>query len=81
MAILTTRIRYLTAHLQKHKKDKNTLRALQHILNRRRKALREVAKGSQEEYRDLIDRLELRDMLKGERESTNKYDNLDGGRK
>ena len=29
VAILTTRIRYLTAHLQKHKKDKNTLRALQ----------------------------------------------------
>ena len=37
VAILTTRIRYLTAHLQKHKKDKNTLRALQVRKRRRRK--------------------------------------------
>jgi hypothetical protein len=45
-------------------------------LNRRRRALREVAKTSQEEYRDLIQRLGLRDMLKGEREGSNKYSNL-----
>ena len=69
VAALTARVEYLTAHMQKHRKAKHSLRGLRHVLNRRRKALREVSKRSMEEYRALVDRLGIRDIIRAENEA------------
>ena len=61
VALLTSRIRYLTEHFKSHKKDFHSRRGLQALVNKRRKLLRYVKSKSLERYRDLIKRLELRD--------------------
>jgi small subunit ribosomal protein S15 len=44
IALLSDRIKHLTAHLQKNKKDCHTKRGLLALVNRRRKLLKYLAK-------------------------------------
>lgn len=61
VALLTSRIKYLTEHFKSHKKDFHSRRGLQALVNKRRKLLRYLKSKSMERYRNLIKRLELRD--------------------
>lgn len=61
VALLTSRIKYLTEHFKVHRKDFHSRRGLQALVNQRRKLLRYLKRNSIDRYRDLIKRLELRD--------------------
>lgn len=61
VALLTSRIKYLTEHFKTHKKDFHSRRGLQALVNQRRKLLRYLKSNSLNRYRELIKRLELRD--------------------
>lgn len=61
VALLTSRIKYLTEHFKVHRKDFHSRRGLQALVNKRRKLLRYLKANSINRYRDLIKRLELRD--------------------
>ncbi len=60
VAVLTERIRYLTTHLSKHKKDHATRRGLLMLVGRRAKLLRYLKSKSHKRYVDLIQSLGLR---------------------
>ena len=60
VALLTERIRNLTAHLQVHVKDHATRRGLMKLVGQRRRLLNYLQKTDIESYRELIKRLELR---------------------
>ena len=60
IAVLTARIKELTEHLKKHKKDHSTRRGLIAMVNRRRKLLDYVNRKDHTRYLELIKRLELR---------------------
>lgn len=60
VALLTQRIKHLTAHLSGHKKDHATRRGLLKLVGRRAKLLRYLARSSPERYRKLIESLGLR---------------------
>ena len=54
VAILTERIRNLTAHLQTHKKDKGSRRGLLRLVSQRRKLLDYTRNVSEERYQNMI---------------------------
>lgn len=60
VAVLTERIRYLTDHLSRHKKDHATRRGLLMLVGRRTKLLRYLRSKSHQRYVDLIQSLGLR---------------------
>ncbi len=60
IAILTTRIQNLTAHMQKNKKDYSTRRGLLGMVSRRRRLLDYVRKHDADRYLDLLERLNIR---------------------
>lgn len=60
VAILTTEINELNAHLQIHKHDHHSRRGLLKKVGRRRNLLKYLAKKDVERYRTLIKRLGLR---------------------
>jgi small subunit ribosomal protein S15 len=60
VAILTTRIRNLTEHLKKHKKDHGSRRGLLKLVGRRSALLRYLRSKSYGRYVNLVDRLEIR---------------------
>ena len=60
VTLLTARIKYLTEHLNKHKKDFATRRGLIKMVGRRRKLLRYLASASPERHAQLIERLGLK---------------------
>ena len=60
VALLTHRIRQLTEHLSKHKKDHATRRGLLMLVGRRTKLLRHLAKRDLGRYQSLIASLGLR---------------------
>ncbi len=60
VALLTERIKYLTAHLQEHKHDYHTRRGLLKLVGQRRRLLRYLNKRDVNRYRALIGRLGLR---------------------
>ena len=60
VAVLTERIRNLTQHLGTNKKDQHSKRGLTLMVNRRKKLLAYIKKGSLKEYEDLIKKLGLR---------------------
>ena len=60
VALLTSRIRYLTDHLQTHKGDHHSRRGLLRLVNQRRSLLDYLKNKDIERYRGLIDRLGLR---------------------
>ena len=60
IALLTERIRHLTAHMQVHKKDFHTQRGLLMLVGRRRRMLDYLRRNDVERYRALIAKLGLR---------------------
>ncbi len=60
VAILTERIKYLTEHLQTHKKDFHSRRGLLIMVGQRRRLLDYVKSREQSRYETLIQRLGLR---------------------
>ncbi|MDU4781330.1 MAG: 30S ribosomal protein S15 [Veillonella sp.] len=61
VAILTSRITYLTEHLKEHKKDHHSRRGLLKLVGQRRNMLDYLRrKDDIERYRSLIERLGLR---------------------
>ena len=60
VAMLTTRITDLTAHLKEHKHDHHTRRGLLLLVGRRRRLLKYLEKTDITRYRTLIERLGLR---------------------
>ena len=60
VALLTTRIKHITGHLKKYKKDNGTLRSLNNLVSRRKRFLKYLAKKDINNYRSLIKELGLR---------------------
>ena len=60
VALLTSRIRDLTAHLSRNKKDHSSRRGLIIMVSQRRKLLDYVRRKDRERYNGLIQRLGLR---------------------
>ncbi len=60
VALLTARINDLTSHFKVHVKDHHSRRGLLRMVNRRRKLLDYLKRGSDDAYRLLIERLGLR---------------------
>lgn len=60
VALMTQRIKDLTAHLQEHKHDHHTRRGLFLLIGKRRRLLRYLEEIDIERYRSLIARLGLR---------------------
>lgn len=60
VALFTYRIKHLTEHLKKNRKDKSTQRGLQLLVGKRRRALDYLKKKDIERYRAVIKLLELR---------------------
>ena len=60
VAILTSRIQYLTEHLKEHKKDHHSRRGLLKLVGQRRNMLDYLRRNDIERYRSLIERLGLR---------------------
>lgn len=61
VSLMTGRIKYLTEHFKKHKKDFHSRRGLQELVNKRRKLLKYLKSNDQARYQTLIKKLELRD--------------------
>lgn len=60
VAVLSERIHNLTEHFKIHKKDNHSRRGLLMLVNRRRRLLNYLKKGSLERYEQIIKRLGLR---------------------
>ena len=60
VAILISRIQYLTEHLKEHKKDHHSRRGLLKLVGQRRNMLDYLRRKDIERYRSLIERLGLR---------------------
>ena len=60
IAILTSRINNLTAHLKNNKKDFHSRRGLQKMIGHRRNLLGYLQKVDIERYRAIIEKLNLR---------------------
>ena len=60
VAILTSRIQYLTEHLKEHKKDHHSRRGLLKLVGQRSNMLDYLRRKDIERYRSLIERLGLR---------------------
>ena len=60
VAVLTSRIQYLTDHLKEHKKDHHSRRGLLKLVGQRRNMLDYLRRKDIERYRSLIERLGLR---------------------
>jgi small subunit ribosomal protein S15 len=60
VALLTSRINYLTDHFKTHKKDFHSRTGLLKLVGQRRKLLNYLREKDVQRYRDLIGRLNLR---------------------
>lgn len=60
IAVLTTRINELTAHLKVHKKDNHSRRGLLKMVGHRRNLLAYLQKNDIERYRAIIKKLGIR---------------------
>lgn len=60
IAVLTTRITYLTEHFKSHKKDHHSRRGLLQLVGRRRRLLDYLRDVDDSRYRTVIDRLGIR---------------------
>jgi small subunit ribosomal protein S15 len=63
VALLTERIRGLTEHMKSHPKDFHTRRGLLMLVGKRRRLLGYIKSRDIEEYRQLIDKLAIRDNV------------------
>jgi len=59
IALLTDRIKDLSEHLKKHKKDFSSRRGLLQMINKRRRLLLYLRKRDEERYRRIIGRVGL----------------------
>lgn len=60
VALLTTRINYLTDHLKTHKKDNHSRRGLLKLVAKRRKLLDYLKRTKADTYKKLLEQLNLR---------------------
>ena len=60
IAILTTRITYLTEHFRGHKRDHHSRRGLLMMVSRRRRLLDYLRRRDEERYKAVITRLGIR---------------------
>jgi small subunit ribosomal protein S15 len=60
IALLSTRINYLTEHFKIHKKDHHSRRGLLKLVSQRRKLLDYLKSSSKERYEKVIERLGIR---------------------
>jgi len=60
IALLSTRINYLTEHFKTHKKDHHSRRGLLKLVSQRRKLLDYMKKSDKARYEKVIERLEIR---------------------
>ncbi len=60
IALLTTRIQYLTEHFRTHKKDFHLRRGLLKLVNQRRKLLDYLKSRDAERYKKVLQELNLR---------------------
>jgi len=60
VAVLTARITYMTAHMQKNKKDYASLRGLTKMVTRRRKLLEYMLKNDLDEFKRVTSELGIR---------------------
>ncbi len=60
VALLTERIRHLTEHLAKHRKDHHSRRGLVLMVSKRRRLLKYLARTDWERYQRLLQALSLR---------------------
>lgn len=60
IAILSERINNLTEHFKTHNKDKHSKRGLVAMVNKRKKLLSYLSKKNNDEYKDIIKKLNLR---------------------
>ncbi|MBU0733066.1 MAG: 30S ribosomal protein S15 [Proteobacteria bacterium] len=60
IALLTSRIRYLTDHFKLHKKDHHSRRGLLKLVGQRRRLIKYLKRKDMEKYRDLIKELGIR---------------------
>jgi small subunit ribosomal protein S15 len=63
IAILTTRINDLRPHFAEHKHDHHSRRGLLQMVGQRRRLLRYLFKKDINRYRDIISRLNIRDIM------------------
>lgn len=60
VAILTSRIKHLTEHLQTHKNDVHSRRGLLKLVGKRRSHLQYLKRKSKDQYEDLVQKLKIR---------------------
>jgi small subunit ribosomal protein S15 len=60
IALLTSRIKYLTEHFKEHKKDHHSRRGLLKLVGQRRRLLNYLKHKDVDKYRDLIQELGIR---------------------
>tara|TARA_Y100001934_G_C12104755_1_gene655673 strand:+ start:505 stop:774 length:270 start_codon:yes stop_codon:yes gene_type:complete len=60
IAILTHRIRELTDHVKKHKKDHHTRRGLVRLVSKRKKLMKYLVRADSDSYVKLIKELSIR---------------------
>jgi len=60
IAVLTERINLLTDHFKIHKKDHNSRHGLLKLVSQRRKLLEYLKRENPEDYKGILDRLNLR---------------------
>jgi small subunit ribosomal protein S15 len=63
-ALLTNQISNLTEHLKAHKHDHSSRRGLLIMVNKRRKLLSYLNSKNTDSYKDLIQKLGIRDVIK-----------------
>ena len=61
IALLTTRIKYLTEHLKIHKKDHSSRLGLLKLVGQRKRLLRYLKKTNRDTYKKVISELGIRD--------------------
>lgn len=60
IALLSSRIKYLTDHFEIHKKDNHSRRGLLKLVGQRRKLINYLKKKDEEKYRTVIKQLGIR---------------------
>jgi small subunit ribosomal protein S15 len=60
IALLTSRIEYLTEHLREHKKDEHSRRGLLMLVSKRRRHLHYMRRKQPDRYTEIVSELSLR---------------------
>jgi len=66
IAILTERIKNLTEHIKRNKKDLHSRRGLIGMVNKRRKLLKYLERTDKERYQKIVEELGLRQASRGQ---------------